>query len=168
MPGLNGLEGLRLLRREAPSCPIAKLSRLTDLRTNEDALMRGTDVARSSCCLKAEGLVNKVIARRLNLAEYTVRVHVAANLAFFGANTRMEAIQAAHKPASGDEAIGLALRGGRRQAQRVGGLDPVAATHRRNARGLADRHGQRAGVVDRRAQQVTRRGQSAGRVPGRR
>ncbi|MGY0195676.1 response regulator [Leptothrix sp. BB-4] len=47
--------------------------------------------------LLAEGLTNKVIARRLGLSENTVRVHVAATLSWFGCSTRMEAVHLARQ-----------------------------------------------------------------------
>ncbi len=45
--------------------------------------------------LMGEGLTNKVIARRLSIAENTVRAHVSAILAHMGVTTRMEAVYTA-------------------------------------------------------------------------
>jgi DNA-binding NarL/FixJ family response regulator len=45
--------------------------------------------------LMGEGLTNKVIARRLSIAENTVRAHVSAILSHMGVTTRMEAVYTA-------------------------------------------------------------------------
>lgn len=45
--------------------------------------------------LMGEGHTNKVIARKLSIAENTVRVHVSAILTHLGVTTRMEAVYAA-------------------------------------------------------------------------
>ena len=47
--------------------------------------------------LLCEGLSNKLIARKLNLAENTVRVHVAAILVYFDVVSRSQAIIAAQR-----------------------------------------------------------------------
>ena len=47
--------------------------------------------------LMAEGCSNKVIARKMNLSENTVRVHVAAVIDHFQCSTRLEAVVAARR-----------------------------------------------------------------------
>ena len=54
--------------------------------------------------LLAEGLSNKLICRRLNIAPSTVKVHVARILAELGVSTRLQAVLAA-------QAHGLVSRG---------------------------------------------------------
>jgi len=142
MPGVNGLDGLRLLRQACPQTRIAVLSAIADISMEKEALARGADgfVSKSAdaeeihralddlldgrchfprldnlmhlpntsttklqltarqlevLSLMAEGGSNKVIARKLDLSENTVRVHVAAILDHFGVSTRMEAMFAA-------------------------------------------------------------------------
>lgn len=147
LPGLNGLEGLRLLRKEAPYSRIAMLSGRVERAVIEDALSRGADgflrkdaepdeahqavlallqgqrhfpmldvgrvhhvadvgAGRANVLtprqmevlgLLAQGMVNKVIARRLGLSENTVRVHVSALLSLLGCNTRLEAVHEARR-----------------------------------------------------------------------
>lgn len=142
LPGMSGLEGLRLLRHRLPATPIVLLSAsenrarvlqaieqgakgyipkssppeiivnalqlvlsggvylpmavLDTLSSNPAPEHQGSDQAltpRQLAVLKllAEGLSNKEIARQLDLAENTVRVHVSAILRFLGVSNRTEA-----------------------------------------------------------------------------
>ena len=54
-----------------------------------------SDREREVLDLIAEGLSNKIIAHRLNISEHTVKTHVAAILAKFGAGSRTEAVSQA-------------------------------------------------------------------------
>lgn len=54
-----------------------------------------SDREREVLDLIAEGLSNKLIAHRLNISEHTVKTHVAAILAKFGAGSRTEAVSQA-------------------------------------------------------------------------
>lgn len=146
MPGINGLDALRMLR---PLCPLARIAILsatpeasaekrscdlgadgfiskaasaTDIHrilsrlrigypyfptlapgdlaaSNAPAASKGALTPRQleTLALMAEGSSNKVIARKLNLAENTVRVHVAAVIDHFDCTTRLEAVVAARK-----------------------------------------------------------------------
>jgi DNA-binding NarL/FixJ family response regulator len=47
--------------------------------------------------LLAEGLSNKLICRRLNIAPSTVKIHVARILAELGASTRLQAVVVAQR-----------------------------------------------------------------------
>jgi DNA-binding NarL/FixJ family response regulator len=54
-----------------------------------------SDREREVLDLIAEGLSNKLIAHRLSISEHTVKTHVAAILAKFGAGSRTEAVSQA-------------------------------------------------------------------------
>ncbi len=155
LPGLNGLDGLTVLRAQWPKTPVVVLSSHVEYETAALALSRGaaacvskgrsaeqilteirivlrrqvadrplasdapTSVVNSGETPRApdaagnappprlsarqcqvlellcEGLSNKAIARRIGLAENTVRWHVQAVLAFLQASTRTEAAFAA-------------------------------------------------------------------------
>ena len=56
-----------------------------------------TDRQRDVFNLLAEGCATKTIARRLDLAVGTVKVHLAAIYRALGANTRLEAVAKAHR-----------------------------------------------------------------------
>lgn len=138
LPGLNGLEGITLLRRQFPSAAILILSGNDDFSWRSQARDKGADGFLSKAadadqitaavntllsgeqnwndpansagppsapsltarqvevlCLLAEGKSNKAIARELDMAENTVRVHVSAILASLGVSSRTEAAVAA-------------------------------------------------------------------------
>lgn len=138
LPGVNGLEGIRLLRQQFPAASILILSGNDDLGWRSLARDKGADGFLSKAadaeqiaeaittllrgeqnwadaanslnharvpsltnrqvevlCLLAEGKSNKAIARALNMAENTVRVHVSAVLAGLGVSSRTEAAVAA-------------------------------------------------------------------------
>ena len=153
LPGLNGLDGLTVLRKRWPEAPVVMLSSHTEPETVRDALARGAVayVAKSEPSEKiiaavdralrgeragnsgaagaasaslqdgaagqadeasaprltprqcevlgylCEGLSNKVIGRRLDLSENTVRGHVQAVLAFLDVSSRSEAAFAARR-----------------------------------------------------------------------
>lgn len=159
LPGLNGLDGLTVLRKRWPGTPVVMLSSHTEPETVRDALARGAVayVAKSepsekiiaavdralrgegagnggaagaaSASLKigaigaigaageadeanaprltprqcevlgylCEGLSNKVIGRKLDLSENTVRGHVQAVLAYLQVSSRSEAAFAARQ-----------------------------------------------------------------------
>ncbi len=149
LPGLNGLDGLTVLRKRWPDAPVVMLSSHTEPETVRDALARGAvayvaksepsekiiaavdralrgevrgngqghaerdDAASTDAggaagsrltprqCevldLLCEGLSNKVIGRRLDLSENTVRGHVQAVLAFLNVSSRSEAAFAARR-----------------------------------------------------------------------
>ena len=157
LPGLNGLDGLTVLRKRWPETPVVMLSSHTEPETVRDALARGAVayVAKSEPSEKiiaavdralrgatgarrtadahspgvndadsgsetgddaaaaagprltprqcevlgylCEGLSNKVIGRRLDLSENTVRGHVQAVLAFLDVSSRSEAAFAARR-----------------------------------------------------------------------
>jgi DNA-binding NarL/FixJ family response regulator len=73
-----------------PSLIAAPFPAVGDLRTKEniDLTPRELDVLR----LLAEGLSNKLIASRLGISEHTVKFHINAILAKFGAQSRTEAV----------------------------------------------------------------------------
>lgn len=132
LPGVNGLDGMTLIHRRWPDCPVIVLSADGASATARDALARGAArfvskaepaaaiqaavcaVLRGECesapadaagerrprltprqcevlALVCQGLSNKLIARRLNLSENTVRGHVQALLAMLGVVSRAEA-----------------------------------------------------------------------------
>ncbi len=142
LQGLNGLEGIDLLKRKWPHVPIIMLSSDATPKTVRLALERGAaafvskadtadnilaligDVLRGQPMafphlpaelqggkgmaqprltprqcevldLMCQGLPNKVIARRLDVSENTVRGHVQAILAFLQVSSRSEAVFAA-------------------------------------------------------------------------
>lgn len=137
LPGLNGVEGIALLRRQWANVPIVMLSSQDDPETVREALARGATVFVSKAetadrivalvnrilhegldsaspageparptvrltprqCevleLLCQGLSNKLIARRLNLSENTVRWHVQAILEALGVSSRSAAAFAA-------------------------------------------------------------------------
>jgi DNA-binding NarL/FixJ family response regulator len=148
LQGVNGLEGLGLLRQRWPQVPVVMLSSIVEPDTIAQALSRGArafvskgdtadriiDVIRQTLrepqrpdepahrlgagtephnadpaqprltprqCevldLLCEGLSNKVIARRLELSEYTVRGHVQAILGLLGVTSRSQATFAARQ-----------------------------------------------------------------------
>jgi DNA-binding NarL/FixJ family response regulator len=139
--GLNGLDGIALLKRTWPHVEVVMLSSDTSSATAQLALTRGarafvtkaetakkilsivqdiigqqsvpqphsvthtqlaSDTAQQLTARQSEvldllskGFSNKVIARKLNCAENTVRGHVQAILVFFNAASRSEAVYAA-------------------------------------------------------------------------
>lgn len=147
LQGVNGVEGLALLRRRWPATPVVMLSSALDPATIRLALARGAvaffpksdsadrmmqviaqalagqlpertdsdwagltadaDPARAQprltprqcevLDLLCEGLSNKVIARRLELSEFTVRGHVQAVLGLLGVSSRSQATFAARR-----------------------------------------------------------------------
>ncbi len=157
LPGLNGLDGLTVLRKRWPGTPVVMLSSHTEPETVRDALARGAVayVAKSEPSEKiiaavdralrgegadgwraaggaaggaagaaqagaagggdepaaprltprqcevlgllCEGLSNKVIGRKLDLSENTVRGHVQAVLAYLQVSSRSEAAFAARR-----------------------------------------------------------------------
>ena len=147
LPGLNGLDGLTVLRKRWPEVPVVMLSSHTEPETVRDALARGAAayVAKSEPSEKiiaavdralrgaapangqqrapadegesveaatgprltprqcevlgylCEGLSNKVIGRKLDLSENTVRGHVQAVLAHLQVSSRSEAAFAARQ-----------------------------------------------------------------------
>ncbi|MDP2820423.1 MAG: response regulator transcription factor [Polaromonas sp.] len=148
LQGLNGLEGIALVRRRWPDALVVMLSSQAEPRTVRQALARGAaafvskadtaetivsvittlmrgetvvtridgfadsqpaglhDGARPQRLtprqaevldLLCQGLSNKVIGRRLNLSENTVRGHVQATLSVLGVSSRSEAAFAARR-----------------------------------------------------------------------
>jgi DNA-binding NarL/FixJ family response regulator len=142
LPGLNGVEGIGLLKRKWPTAPVLILSSLDEPETMRLALTRGAigfiskadtaekivavvehilrgeslasadqgdgDEAGDSPApltprqcevldLLCQGLSNKLIARRLNLSEHTVRGHVQGILRFLQVSSRSEATFAARQ-----------------------------------------------------------------------
>jgi DNA-binding NarL/FixJ family response regulator len=148
LQGLNGVEGLTLLRKRWPAVPVVMISSAVDAATIRLALERGAVAffpksesadrmmqviaqalagqvsGRASSdglgrvdgnnsqnsarprltprqCevldLLCEGHSNKVIARRLELSEFTVRGHVQAVLGLLGVGSRSQAMYAARR-----------------------------------------------------------------------
>lgn len=140
LQGVNGLEGLGLLRQRWPQVPVVMLSSIATPDTIAQALARGaaafvskgdtpdkiiavirqtlahlqqTPLASSAPAkpsvprltprqcevldLLCEGLPNKLIARRLQVSEFTVRGHVQAVLGLLGVNSRSQATFAARQ-----------------------------------------------------------------------
>jgi len=140
LQGVNGLEGLGLLRQRWPQVPVVMLSSIATPDTIAQALARGaaafvskgdtpdkiiavirhtlghlqqTPLAGSAPAkpgvprltprqcevldLLCEGLPNKLIARRLQVSEFTVRGHVQAVLGLLGVNSRSQATFAARQ-----------------------------------------------------------------------
>jgi len=138
--GLNGLDGMALLKRQWPRAPIVVLSSDTRPETARQAVERGAAAFVSKAetasamlavvnrvigqeapasapattadstaephltprqCevldLLCQGLSNKLIGRRLNLSENTVRGHVQALLAVLQVTSRSEAAYAARR-----------------------------------------------------------------------
>lgn len=137
LPGLNGVEGIALLRRQWPQLPVLMLSAMDEPEMVRQAIARGAsgfvsktqgaeDIVRAvqdvmrggevpplpsddtttlrltprQCEvleLLCQGLSNKVIARRLELSENTVRWHVQAILSLLQVSSRSEAAFAARQ-----------------------------------------------------------------------
>ena len=140
LQGVNGLEGLWLLRQRWPQVPVVMLSSIATPDTIAQALARGAaafvskgdtpdkiiavirhtlahlqqpPLANSAPTkpsvprltprqcevldLLCEGLPNKLIARRLQVSEFTVRGHVQAVLGLLGVNSRSQATFAARQ-----------------------------------------------------------------------
>jgi DNA-binding NarL/FixJ family response regulator len=138
MPGLNGLDGLTVLKARWLGTPVVMLSSHVEPETVRQALERGaaayltkaepadkiiatlervlrgelamppqTTMANAApyltprqcevLALLTEGLSNKLIGRRLDLSENTVRGHVQAVLAFLQVVSRSEATFAARQ-----------------------------------------------------------------------
>lgn len=140
LQGVNGLEGLGLLRQRWPQVPVVMLSSIATPDTIAQALARGAaafvskgdtpdkiiSVIRQTLAhlqqpplansapiksgvprltprqcevldLLCEGLPNKLIARRLQVSEFTVRGHVQAVLGLLGVNSRSQATFAARQ-----------------------------------------------------------------------
>lgn len=144
LQGVNGLEGIGLLRQRWPGVPLVILSSTAEPETVRLALSRGAAafvskadtaekiiqligqlLANAACgiggaalpqaantaadrprltprqCevldLLCEGLSNKVIARRLELSEFTVRGHVQAVLGLLGISSRSQVTYAARR-----------------------------------------------------------------------
>ncbi len=141
LQGVNGLEGIGLLRQRWPQTPVIMLSSSAEPETVRLALARGAaafvskaetaahilavvrralegpgpagaaglDLAAAGAAvaaaltprqcevldLLAEGLSNKVMARRMQLSEFTVRGHVHAVLRLLGVTSRSQAAIAA-------------------------------------------------------------------------
>ncbi len=141
LQGVNGLEGIGLLRQRWPQTPVIMLSSSAEPETVRLALARGAaafvskaetaahilavvrraldgqgpagaaglDLAAAGAAvaaaltprqcevldLLAEGLSNKVMARRMELSEFTVRGHVHAVLRLLGVTSRSQAAIAA-------------------------------------------------------------------------
>lgn len=141
LQGVNGLEGIGLLRQRWPSTPVVMLSSSAEPETVQLALARGAvafiskadtaanivevvsrvltgtlsaaalpagavaDTANRPASLTprqcevldllAEGLSNKVMARRMQLSEFTVRGHVHGVLRMLGVTSRSQAVSAA-------------------------------------------------------------------------
>ena len=138
LEGVNGLEGIGLLRQRWPTTPIIMLSSSAEPETVRLALARGAAAFISKAdtaahivevvgrvlagtlaahnavldktaaatatltprqcevlTLLAEGLANKVIARRMQLSEFTVRGHVHSVLRILGVTSRSQAANAA-------------------------------------------------------------------------
>ena len=138
LQGVNGLEGLGLLRQRWPGVPVVMLSSSVEPETVRLALARGAAAFVSKAetadkiiaviqqtlgntvqsalpvaadtkpmrltprqCevldLLCEGLSNKVIARRMQLSEFTVRGHVQAVLGLLGVQSRSQVMFAARR-----------------------------------------------------------------------
>ena len=137
LPGLNGVEGLALLRRKWPEVPVLMLSAMDEPETvrlakargaagfvskaqsaehiveavqgliaggappprpqQEDSSLRLTPRQGEVLELLCQGLSNKVIAKRLELSENTVRWHVQAILSLLNVSSRSEAAFTARK-----------------------------------------------------------------------
>ncbi|VXD00278.1 DNA-binding response regulator [Pseudomonas sp. 9AZ] len=140
LPGLNGLEGICLLRKQFPKARVLVLSGNDDFNWRTQARDKGADGFLSKAAdaeqiaaaidrllsgeqswdessasvlgqpalsltsrqtevlgLLCEGKSNKAIARELDMAENTVRVHVSAILASLGVSSRTEAAVAARQ-----------------------------------------------------------------------
>ena len=138
LKGVNGLEGLGLLRQRWPGVPVVMLSSSVEPETVRLALARGAAAFVSKAetadkiiavieqtlghsrktapqpieeasrprltprqCevldLLCEGLSNKVIAKRMDLSEFTVRGHVQAVLSLLGVQSRSQATFAARR-----------------------------------------------------------------------
>jgi DNA-binding NarL/FixJ family response regulator len=137
LKGVNGLEGLGLLKQRWPGAPVVMLSSIVEPETVRLALARGaaafvskaetadkiiavirqtlvgqTPAAKESdnsqrprltprqcevLDLLCEGLSNKMIAKRMELSEFTVRGHVQAVLSLLGAQSRSQATFAARR-----------------------------------------------------------------------
>jgi DNA-binding NarL/FixJ family response regulator len=143
LPGLNGLEGITVLKSRLAKTPIIMLSAQADAATIHHAKLRGaagfvskaataeqvfytiakvlageiwfssdfpSDAAPEDAIPKrltarqlevlgqlCRGLSNKLIARELGMTENTVRVHVAAILAYLNVANRSQAILTAQR-----------------------------------------------------------------------
>jgi DNA-binding NarL/FixJ family response regulator len=144
LPGIDGIEGLRLLKNCWPQVPVIMLSSVTDPDIVSQALSGGAAAFVSKAdtskkiiqviCqtlglpapqpqpqpvdtelqntyhkprltqrqgevlgLLCEGLSNKVVARRMNLSEFTVRGHVQAIFALMHVNSRSQALVVAQR-----------------------------------------------------------------------
>jgi DNA-binding NarL/FixJ family response regulator len=139
LPGLNGVEGIALLRRKWPATPVLMLSSQGGQEIQRLALLRGavgyvskadtaerivamvrqvlhgeapappsaggpgelaealTPRQQDVLVLLSQGLSNKLIGRRLDLSEHTVRGHVQGIFRFLGVASRSEAAFAARK-----------------------------------------------------------------------
>ena len=139
LPGLNGVEGIALLRRKWPEAPVLMLSSQSGQEIQRLALLRGavgyvskadtaerivamvgqvlygsspvvqpastagelaealTPRQQDVLLLLSQGLSNKLIGRRLDLSEHTVRGHVQGIFRFLGVASRSEAAFAARK-----------------------------------------------------------------------
>jgi len=138
LKGVNGLEGLGLLKQRWPGVPVVILSSSAEPETVRLALARGSAAFVSKAetaekiiavieqtlgskqkaapqaieetsrprltprqCevldLLCEGLSNKVIAKRMDLSEFTVRGHVQAVLGLLGVQSRSQATFAARR-----------------------------------------------------------------------
>lgn len=136
LSGVNGLEGLALLRRKWPDARIVMLSAQDDVDTRQQALARGavgfvskteggeqivvavlnalhgqastqqvappgaqylTPRQYEVLDLLNQGLTNKLIAKKLDLSDNTVRRHVQDIFTFFGVSNRTEAVFAARR-----------------------------------------------------------------------
>jgi len=144
LPGLNGLDGITVLKSRLAKTPIIMLSAQADAATIHHAKLRGAagfvskaataeevfyaiaeilagktwfssgfppnDVVPEDAISKpltarqlevlgqlCRGLSNKLIARELGMTENTVRVHVAAILAYLNAANRSQAILTAQR-----------------------------------------------------------------------
>jgi DNA-binding NarL/FixJ family response regulator len=140
LPGLNGVEGIMLVKRKWPYAHVLMLSSQDDPETLELALARGAGgfvskantaekivdeinlalkryIPTATVCNNSQaqpqqhltprqgevldllyrGMSNKLIARKMDLSENTVRVHVQAIFAFLGVSSRAEAMIAAQR-----------------------------------------------------------------------
>ena len=146
MPGLNGLEGIALIKRKWPDSNVLILSSQDDPETVSLVRSKGVSgfVSKANSAsniieaintalnrqnssvqkpdhvdnlslsesiiqqhltprqfevldLLSRGMSNKLIARKMDLSENTVRVHVQAILAFLGVSSRTEAMVAARR-----------------------------------------------------------------------
>jgi DNA-binding NarL/FixJ family response regulator len=86
------LDGVRAAaRNESPLTPRAASELLAARRTASDAAPALSDREREVLDLLADGLPNKVIARRLGIAERTVKAHVSRIFAALGVTDRTQA-----------------------------------------------------------------------------